>query len=79
MELSDDIPTLVRTDLENAFLNASDYSTFSGQTKTGSELGWVVFKHRESGIGIAFSKNASQYPIFINREPSGVWKFRGKK
>lgn len=66
-------------DLEKAFLNATNYSIFSGQTAVGSELGWIVFKHVESGVGIAFTKNISQYPIFIKREPSGTWKFTGMK
>lgn len=66
-------------DLEKAFLNATNYSIFSGQTMSGEELGWSVFKHVESGVGIAFSKNISQYPIFIKRESTGSWKFTGMK
>lgn len=69
----------VKEDLETAFSKAPEYTLFSGQTKTGAELGWVAFKHIQSVVGVAFSKNISPYPIFINRNSSGLWTFYGRK
>lgn len=63
--------------LETSFTQSTDYAFFSGTSMIGSELGWIAFKQRVYGVGIAFSSKISTFPIFISRDSTGTWTFRG--
>lgn len=77
-DISSKVITQLKTDLEASFAKAADYSLFSGNSMSGSELGWVAFKHRDYSVGVAFSANISTFPIFIRRNSTGEWSFSGK-
>lgn len=77
-DISSKVITQLKTDLEASFAKAADYSLFSGNSMSGSELGWVAFKHRGYSVGVAFSANISTFPIFIRRNSTGEWSFSGK-
>ena len=63
--------------LETSFTQSTDYAFFSGTSTIGSELGWIAFKQRVYGVGIAFSSKISTFPMFISRDSTGTWTFRG--
>lgn len=77
-DISSKIIEQLKTALETSFSKATDYSLFSGNSMSGSELGWIAFKHRDYSVGVAFSVNISAFPIFIRRNSAGEWSFNGK-
>lgn len=77
-DISSKVIAQLKTDLEASFAKAADYSLFSGNSMSGSELGWIAFKHRDYSVGVAFSANISTFPIFIRRNSTGEWSFSGK-
>lgn len=75
--ISSKVTVQLKAELEASFAGALNYSVFSGSSMTGSELGWVAFKHKNYSVGVAFSANVSTHPIFINRNSVGTWFFSG--
>ena len=69
--------TQLKEVLETSFTEAANYAFFSGTSTIGSELGWIAFKQGVYGVGIAFSSKISTFPMFISRDSTGTWTFRG--